>query len=90
MNYSFVKQELILSGQRKKLNMSKAPAFPVISAEERLAKLAMPVGNKLPMVLDTDTYNEIDDQFALAYALRSSEKIELKAVTAAPFLPLMR
>jgi len=35
--------------------------------------------------LDTDTYNEIDDQFALVYALLSPERINLKAVYAAPF-----
>ena len=29
-------------------------------------------------VLDTDTYNEIDDQFALAYMIRSEERIHIK------------
>jgi inosine-uridine nucleoside N-ribohydrolase len=37
------------------------------------------------MVLDTDTYNEVDDQFALAYALLSPEKLKVEAVYAAPF-----
>jgi inosine-uridine nucleoside N-ribohydrolase len=37
------------------------------------------------MVLDTDTYNEVDDQFALAYSLLSPEKIDVQAVYAAPF-----
>lgn len=37
------------------------------------------------MVLDTDTYNEVDDQFALAYALKSSEELNVEAVYAAPF-----
>ncbi|GAB1453609.1 hypothetical protein MASR2M47_36650 [Draconibacterium sp.] len=37
------------------------------------------------MVLDTDTYNEVDDQFALAYALLSPDKIDLQAIYAAPF-----
>lgn len=37
-------------------------------------------------VLDTDTYNEIDDAYALAYLLRSPEHIKLQAVYAAPFL----
>ena len=37
------------------------------------------------VVLDTDTYNEIDDQFALAYAMLSSDKVELLSVNAAPF-----
>jgi inosine-uridine nucleoside N-ribohydrolase len=37
------------------------------------------------MVLDTDTYNEIDDQFALVYALCSKERMEVEAVYAAPY-----
>ena len=37
------------------------------------------------MVLDTDTYNEIDDQFALVYALLCPEKLNVEAVYAAPF-----
>lgn len=36
-------------------------------------------------VLDTDAYNEIDDQFAIAYLLRSSERINTRAIYAAPF-----
>ena len=36
-------------------------------------------------VLDTDTYNEIDDQFALAYALLARDAVDLQAVIAAPF-----
>jgi inosine-uridine nucleoside N-ribohydrolase len=40
---------------------------------------------KVRAVLDTDTFNEADDQFALAYALRSADKISLEAVYAAPF-----
>ena len=44
-----------------------------------------PPSGLVSMVLDTDTYNEIDDQFALVYALLSPEKIRLEAVYAAPF-----
>ena len=36
------------------------------------------------IILDTDTYNEIDDQFALAYAMLS-KKVNLLSVNAAPF-----
>ena len=45
------------------------------------------MSGKLPItaVLDTDTYNEIDDQFALAYALLAREAVDLRAVIAAPF-----
>lgn len=49
-----------------------------------LQRLSKPKG-KIDVVLDTDTYNEIDDQFALAYLLCSAEKLNLKAVFAAPF-----
>lgn len=38
------------------------------------------------VILDTDTYNEIDDQFALAYYLLSPERINPVGITAAPFL----
>jgi purine nucleosidase len=38
-----------------------------ISAARRLELLTPPVG-RVSAVLDTDTYNEIDDQFALVYA----------------------
>jgi len=58
--------------------------FPEISPEERVRRL-MPRIGKVHMVLDTDTYNEVDDQFALSYALCSPEKLCLDAVYAAPF-----
>ncbi|MBE6702006.1 MAG: nucleoside hydrolase [Ruminococcaceae bacterium] len=37
------------------------------------------------IILDTDVYNEIDDLYALAYAMLSPEKVELLAITAAPY-----
>ncbi len=52
--------------------------------EQRLKNSAVPEG-KIDVVLDTDTYNEIDDQFALAYLLRSDDKLDTKAIYAAPF-----
>lgn len=52
--------------------------------EQRLKNLEVPEG-KADVVLDTDTFNEIDDQFALAYLLRSSDKLSTKAIYAAPF-----
>lgn len=39
---------------------------------------------KKNFILDTDTYNEVDDQFAVAYAMLS-EDINVLAMTAAPF-----
>lgn len=49
-----------------------------------LQRLEKPEG-RIDVVLDTDTYNEIDDQFALAYLLCSTDKLNLRAVCAAPF-----
>ncbi len=37
------------------------------------------------VVLDTDAYNEVDDQFAIAYLLRSADRLHTKAIYAAPF-----
>ena len=48
--------------------------------------LAIPAPGRLRVVLDTDTYNEIDDQYALAYSLLSPERISLEAIYAAPFV----
>lgn len=39
----------------------------------------------IDMVLDTDAYNEIDDQFAISYAIKSPDRVNLKALYAAPF-----
>ncbi|MBR9999062.1 MAG: nucleoside hydrolase [Cyclobacteriaceae bacterium] len=58
--------------------------FPEISSSERIRMLQPPDGS-VRMVLDTDTWNEIDDQFALVYALISPEKLKVEAVYAAPF-----
>lgn len=40
----------------------------------------------MDVVLDTDAYNEIDDQFAIAYLLKSSSQLTTRAIYAAPFL----
>ena len=37
------------------------------------------------MVLDTDTYNEIDDQFAVVQAMISPDRLDVQAIHAAPF-----
>lgn len=49
-----------------------------------IKNLQQPKG-KVDVVLDTDTYNEIDDQFAVAYMLSYGEKLNVKALYAAPF-----
>lgn len=42
-------------------------------------------GTPKAVILDTDAYNEIDDQYAIAYAMLSPDRVKLLAITAAPF-----
>lgn len=49
-----------------------------------LRRLERPSG-PVDVVLDTDTFNEVDDQFALSYLLASQEKLKVQALYAAPF-----
>lgn len=48
------------------------------------ARLLEPQG-PVRCVIDTDTANEIDDQFALAWALLAGERLQVEAVYAEPF-----
>lgn len=50
-----------------------------------LKRLQRPTG-PVDVALDTDTYNEIDDQFALAYLVLNAEKLRLQGIFAAPFV----
>ena len=58
--------------------------FPKLDPAHRLRLLTPPKG-RVRAVLDTDTYNEIDDQFALVQMLLSRERIAVEAIYAAPF-----
>lgn len=40
---------------------------------------------KKKVILDTDMFNEIDDQFALTYLIKSLDTFDLEAITIAPF-----
>ena len=40
---------------------------------------------RINVILDTDTYNECDDQFALAYMIKSQDIFNIEAITIAPF-----
>ena len=63
------------------------PPFPPLQESFRVERLRPPVPNSRPksrVVIDTDTNNEIDDQFALVHALLSPG-IEIEALYAAPF-----
>jgi purine nucleosidase len=65
--------------------MRNIPAFPTLS-KDLLEQRLQPPSGPIHMVLDTDTFNEIDDQFAVVYAMRSPEKLTVEALYAAPFL----
>lgn len=52
---------------------------------EQLLSALQPPARVVDVVLDTDTYNEIDDQFALSYLLRSPERARVRGIFAAPF-----
>ncbi|GGH79949.1 inosine-uridine nucleoside N-ribohydrolase [Pullulanibacillus pueri] len=53
--------------------------------ESHMIQRLEPPKGKVRVVLDTDTYNEVDDQFAVVYALLSQEKMKVEAIYAAPF-----
>lgn len=57
----------------------------MLTEKQRLSMLETPRG-MADVVIDTDAYNEIDDQFAIAYALRRPDKLNVRAIYAAPFL----
>jgi hypothetical protein len=61
--------------------MPVVDAVPVSALVRRLDK---PDG-VVDVVLDTDAFNEVDDQYALAYLINKGDKLNLKAIYAAPF-----
>ena len=55
-----------------------------MTKEQFLQNLQSPL-RAVDAVLDTDAYNEIDDRYALAYLLLNKDRLNLKAIYAAPF-----
>ena len=51
---------------------------------ERLKMMEYPK-DRIDLVIDTDAATEIDDQFAIAYALLSRERFHIRGIYAAPF-----
>ncbi len=51
----------------------------------RLEELLAPPEGQVRLIIDTDTANEIDDQFALAWALLSPGRLLIEGMTAEPF-----
>lgn len=61
--------------------MSFSPLPPALMQD----RLSLPHGGPVRLLIDTDAANEIDDQFAIAWALLSPEHMTVEAVTAVPF-----
>ena len=55
-----------------------------MTQEQLIRNLQAPAGH-VDVILDTDAYNEIDDQFAIAYLINSQDKATTVGLTAAPF-----
>ena len=55
-----------------------------MTTEQYFKNLEVP-DHPIDVVLDTDAYNEIDDQFAIAYLLKNQDKLRIKGFCAAPF-----
>ena len=52
---------------------------------EQFFRNLMPPEGPVDVVLDTDAYNEADDQFAIAYLVRSEPGLRVRGFCAAPF-----
>lgn len=53
--------------------------------QQQYFKNLTPPRGMIDVVLDTDAYNEIDDQFAISYMIRRSDKFRIRGFCAAPF-----
>ena len=64
------------------------PSYSLDAHLERYAEVVRrsrsPDGS-VDVVLDTDAYNEIDDQYALAFLAESQDRLRIRAIFAAPF-----
>ncbi len=60
------------------------PVFPVLSPD-RLERMLEPPTGPVRLIIDSDTANEIDDQFAIAWALLSGDVFEIEGTLIEPF-----
>ncbi len=60
------------------------PEFPVIP-EDDMRRLLEPPEGPIRLIIDTDAHNEIDDQYAIAWALLSQDVFEIEGVVAEPY-----
>ena len=58
--------------------------FTALDPELMKKRLAPPKDGPVRLLIDADTANEIDDQYALAWALLSPEHMSVEAVASSP------
>lgn len=68
-----------------KLNYNHRGDLPYVRNWQELYQKIKDMVEIKNVILDTDMANEVDDQFALTYLLNSLDKINLEAITIAPF-----
>ena len=59
--------------------------LPIVKGWNELYDKIKDMNEKKKVILDTDMFNEIDDQFALAYLMSSLDRLDVEAITIAPF-----
>lgn len=66
-------QELETVSTWKEIYSKIAQTYPIAQTE------------KINVILDTDIFNECDDQFALSYLIKSQDRFNIEAITIAPY-----
>ena len=56
-----------------------------LADEQRFKLMSVPTECPVPIVIDCDAGNEIDDQFAIAWSLLRADRLDLQAIYAAPY-----
>lgn len=64
--------------------MATIPNFPALNEDLLLKRLELPSG-RIRLIIDTDAHNEIDDQYAIAWALLSQDVFEVLGILAEPY-----
>lgn len=59
--------------------------LPIIKGWEDMYNKIEDMEKVKNVIIDTDMFNEVDDQFALTYLMKSLDKLNLEAITIAPF-----
>lgn len=64
--------------------MQSIPILPPLEENFLNERLKLPSG-KIRLIIDTDAHNQIDDQFALAWALFSQDQLSILGILAEPY-----